>query len=1579
MSPSLAPAFPTSAPVTSGPTGTPTTGLPSAAPSHTAGSFQCVLINRQNLDVGAMVVIDPRRGNVQFMRHTLGTMLDHCSSPGRYQLFMSDAGSHRIPGLYGDGTEGHALNADCRTASVDLTSTLNQVVSSVGGPVDTFSCSDTNDLVQAADLGACELAVQSLNYAYDEFKAGRWTTCNALPAGAAECRQNAEMDRSTLRLQGDCMVWAHHLQSAISTCFRRAADNSPLGRASLNLDMLAIDCAPLFRDGGQNHVDVHCDDPERARTMDLINLLLGDTFAAHTDRGQVGCSVGSSLLQVMHDGCNEVADRLNAVVQLQARRQFTCDPLTNSPTLFPTTPPTPSPTDRPTVPPSLSPTPGPTLRPTPQPSPGPTPHPTLTPTPTPSSAPTDLRTFICGNPDANPDIFPDCVDLVRGTRYSCNTIQLQTWCPLSCANCDALSLVAGEASARVTAETETVSTVVMRFAELSFDAVNVQSTSVAMKATIDTLLGIETERFELKRGSVVCEFGLPGNSTAAQVARYETELRPSVQSGSTVFEFAWRNGTRTTQRADTILEVETPVARQGAVPESVPAVGQSCNTHGDCALSGDVSAEAQYCDRLAGCSPCTLCRSFFAVDNACPAVCDDLRETTQAPTASVPTGAPASSEPTARPSSTTCWNEELRDTCDAQAAVGDCDNPSPILDVVRTTCRDTCGVCANPDFVRAPCYSFPGDVIIAIDVGGNSADLRRSKHTASRMAAYLSEEEHLRVGIVAYDFYEARRLRALDDGSSSPADVVAEAAAGTAGRAATGKAMELAAEMLTNGGSRADARCSAQYQCNVIFISNGASSEPLSLFNFRREKLVTLPWAVVHSLGPDARFIATTLTESAMSQNPPRGGFVRTERSLRAGVELLAAVICTRTLQPTSAPATSGPTQEPSSSVPTHAPTTSEPSRMPTSLPTKFPTTGTPTAAPTAFPTRIPTVSPSSMPSDTILCEGSIPTDLVVIYHETDTLAPLAGLVADVWLRLVHLVGSMDVNVGFASNVIDAAGGELSVSVADTDSVVAAHIAGSIRRSAGSNRRSTPENFIETMTRGQQSFRDAELAAALRVGGDRRRKQDVSEREEHFEATVVAWCGGADIEGDAPPDDRCECVGRTLSVIGIAESSSPAPRCRCREDCHTCAFSSEAGRCTKCRNGKALDGETGECIDATPLNPRCVGASGNGNFGRVCIPAPAVTTQPAPASPSVEDASTETARTCSGRRIDPERTERCNCARQGNTACHACELVVDAHGGHAAGHCTVCRHAQALNTSSGVCIEPGLCSAAGGVVQGRGNYGLVCNMMPLVPDRCAGRALLSASGAVTGQRCRCAADCHTCDHDGTAAGACTKCRNRRVLDTSNGPGHGECFDADDCSDPRGLGRFNRICRGVRRSPAALVADSDLCPARCDTCITHEPGGFELPGAEPVCIRCGDGGYLLGRQCLSSEQCVASSGVPFGLFSDIGSATPHHTRPARTGGQCCAFGNDMSRCRQKLALFISDSPMSPDGATNATLRMATAGMVDDGVRTFTLAVGPGRSALTMWMLTTFEGRHEHGSSLAQLVAHIEAFIRSEICG
>ena len=795
---------------------------------------------------------------------------------------------------------------------------------------------------------------------------------------------------------------------------------------------------------------------------------------------------------------------------------------------------------------------------------------------------------------------------------------------------------------------------------------------------------------------------------------------------------------------------------------------------------------------------------------------------------------------------------------------------------------------------------------------------------------------------------------------------------------------------------RINAHCSAQYRCNIIFVSNGASSEPHALFNSRRERLVTLPWSVAHALGPDARFIATARSE--VSLDHPRHGYVHAERTLRAGVELLADAICTRSLQPTAAPATSEPTQPPTSSEPTQAPTTSEPTPAPTASPTALPTAGAPTTAPTAFPTGIPTPGPTSMPSDTLLCGASLPTDLVVIYHETDTLAPLAGMVADVWSGLVHLVGGMDVNVGFASNLVDGAGGALSASIAaaSSGSVTTDRIAAAIRRGAGSddasNRRATPAGFGETMRRGQQSFRGAELAAALRVraGGGRHRRQGTAatfELEEQFENTVVSWCGGADVDmHEAAPEERCQCEGRTLSVISWAGGNGgPELRCRCDADCHTCAFPGEAGRCTKCRNSKALDGETGECIDPDPLDPRCVDARGNGNYGRICIQAPAVTTRPVvtPAPPSGEGSLAGAVRMCSGRRIDPERTERCNCARHGNTACHACEHVAGPDGVSAAGRCTMCRHARALNTSSGVCIDPALCFAAGGGVQGNGNYGLVCNLIPLVPDRCAGRALLSANGENTGQRCRCGPDCHACDHDGTAAGVCTKCRNRRVLDVSDGSGRGQCFDADDCSDPRGNGRFNRICHGVRRTDATLVADPGLCPAGCDTCITHEPGEFAIPGAEPVCIRCGDGGYLLGRQCMSSEQCIALLGVPFGLFSDVhadhGSATPtgapHHTRPARTGGQCCTLG-DVLRCRQKLALFISDSP---GGATNTTLRTATAGMVDDGVRTFTLAVGPGRDPMSMWMLTTFEGRHQYGSTLPQLIAHIEALVRSEICG
>ena len=124
-----------------------------------------------------------------------------------------------------------------------------------------------------------------------------------------------------------------------------------------------------------------------------------------------------------------------------------------------------------------------------------------------------------------------------------------------------------------------------------------------------------------------------------------------------MFEFTWRNGTKTVQRVDTILEVETVVERQEPSLESVPEIAhraaEHCSTHGDCALTG--AQEAEYCDRLSGCMPCVFCEPLLGVDDTCPAACDGLRETTQAPTTSAPTEAPATSEPTARPSDTNCW------------------------------------------------------------------------------------------------------------------------------------------------------------------------------------------------------------------------------------------------------------------------------------------------------------------------------------------------------------------------------------------------------------------------------------------------------------------------------------------------------------------------------------------------------------------------------------------------------------------------------------------------------------------------------------------------------------------------------------------------------------------------------------------------------------------------------------------------------------------------------------------------------------------------------------------------------------
>lgn len=215
--PTLSPVLSTTtAPTSSIPTASPTT-----SPSQTPGSFYCTHADEQPMGNGSMVVVDPRGTSANFMLATLGSMLEDCLPGEGIGLFLSLEGGRVIPNLFGTGSSGVALNANCQSRRGQFSlvvSAINQVVGLVAPTSGPFLCSDTNDLVQTATLEECRVAVTSLNYAYDEFLAGRLSDCQPHRPGIATCRQNANTSHSTLRGEGVCTVWAYHLQQAVTAC-----------------------------------------------------------------------------------------------------------------------------------------------------------------------------------------------------------------------------------------------------------------------------------------------------------------------------------------------------------------------------------------------------------------------------------------------------------------------------------------------------------------------------------------------------------------------------------------------------------------------------------------------------------------------------------------------------------------------------------------------------------------------------------------------------------------------------------------------------------------------------------------------------------------------------------------------------------------------------------------------------------------------------------------------------------------------------------------------------------------------------------------------------------------------------------------------------------------------------------------------------------------------------------------------------------------------------------------------------------------------------------------------------------------
>lgn len=201
-----------------------------------------------------------------------------------------------------------------------------------------------------------------------------------------------------------------------------------------------------------------------------------------------------------------------------------------------------------------------------------------------------------------------------------------------------------------------------------------------------------------------------------------------------------------------------------------------------------------------------------------------------------------------------------------------------------------------------------------------------------------------------------------------------------------------------------------------------------------------------------------------------------------------------------------------------------------------------------------------------------------------------------------------------------------------------------------------------------------------------------------------------------------------------------------------------------------LDGECvseGDCIASGGI------VEGSGQFRKTCVPTTSTTQTTVDMTPQV----------CEG--LVSTLGRDCQC----EGGCHTCDYT-----GGVAGACTKCKNALVLLDS--VCQDSSECTALGGIIEGKGQFGLECvvpesttegTTTALVPKTCVGRT----TDDVIPEPCVCESDCHTCRYDGGVARECQKCKNTMFLES------GACITDIECiglgGSLGGSGRFGRTC------------------------------------------------------------------------------------------------------------------------------------------------------------------------------------------
>jgi hypothetical protein len=298
--------------------------------------------------------------------------------------------------------------------------------------------------------------------------------------------------------------------------------------------------------------------------------------------------------------------------------------------------------------------------------------------------------------------------------------------------------------------------------------------------------------------------------------------------------------------------------------------------------------------------------------------------------------------------------------------------------------------------------------------------------------------------------------------------------------------------------------------------------------------------------------------------------------------------------------------------------------------------------------------------------------------------------------------------------------------------------------------------------------------------------------------------------------------------------------------------------------------------------------------------------------------------------------------------CYACQLLSGESHASGAASCTVCKNSMVLLDH--VCITPGHCIAAGGIITGRGKFGRSCLHATESTDNPGGGPVqitepadpptsVPPSLVCTGKRnskggpCWCGGACHMCSLDSVTreVGRCFQCKKAQYLFDFT------CIDVGACKaaagSPTGIGTFGRVCK-VASAAASISTDG---PDSTDApIIPSTPGRYTCTRKKDDCHKCTADGqacaicyhqtYLHDGKCRTS--CPATD-LPMGsgnfnrrCIGELSASTaPTSTSPTKT-----------SQVATTASRSLAGSTTTPTAAGTAAAAVPTLPSTSSSTRT-----------------------------------------------